>query len=108
MGVTKNNIESDFDIIAAMKARNLSRYISILFIVATFMGVFHHHNDLASHNDCQICTLQNTIADADTPTEVCFLSKIEIYSLAITSQLPVLHQKYPLNILGARAPPHNS
>jgi len=88
-----------------MKRKFVSKYISIVFIIATFMGVFHHHNDLASHNDCQVCTVQNSVANADTPTEVSYLTKIDIYSLAITPQLPVFHQKNSLTTLKARAPP---
>lgn len=91
-----------------MKRKIVSRYISIVFIVATFMGVFHHHNDLLNHTDCQLCTIQHSIADADAPTEVEYFTKIDIYSFAITAEIPVFHPTYPHTTLHARAPPFYS
>jgi len=88
-----------------MKPKFLSRYFSIIFIVATLMGVFHHHDDLKQHNDCQICTIQNSIADSDTPLEVIYLTKLENLSQCIIS-IPANSQiKEIQNPLNARAPP---
>jgi hypothetical protein len=53
------------------------KYFLSLFIVATFLGVFHHHNDFQPHNDCQICTIQSNIADADTPIIPRYIQKLE-------------------------------
>jgi len=58
------------------------KYILSLFIVATFMGVFHHHNDLKNHNDCQICTIQQNLADADTPTTPTYIVELDFNTLA--------------------------
>jgi hypothetical protein len=58
------------------------RYLLPLFIVATFMGVFHHHNDLKTHNDCQICTIQSNIANADTPVTPTYVTKLYHSTLA--------------------------
>ena len=83
----------------------LRKYISIIFIVATFMGVFHHHNDLKSHNDCPICTLQSSIADADTPTQTPYFTKLNILHDDLILKLISLHSKGITNPLHARAPP---
>ena len=81
------------------------KYLSIIFIFATLLGVFHHHNDLKQHNDCQICTIQSSIANADTPVDVLYLSNIEIIHESILTKLVNLHSKTTQNFLNARAPP---
>jgi len=88
-----------------MKPKFLSRYFSIIFIIATLMGVFHHHDDLKQHSDCQICTIQNTIANSDIPVEVIYLTKLENLSESIISIPTNLHIKKIQNPLNARAPP---
>jgi len=88
-----------------MKLKLLKKYFSIIFIVATFMGVFHHHNDLKQHPDCKICQLQSSIADADTPVDVVYISKINIKSEAIVSTPTKVYKHTELQLLYARAPP---
>jgi len=72
------------------------------------MGVFHHHNDLKQHNDCQICSIQSSIADADTPIDIIYLSHLDIKSESIIVKLHNLHSKKTPNFLNARAPPYIS
>ncbi|PHQ56480.1 MAG: hypothetical protein COA30_01915 [Sulfurimonas sp.] len=69
------------------------------------MGVFHHHDNLKPHNDCQICTIQSSIADADTPVEKFYLSTLEQNSEATLTPLFSLIQKELDSTLQARAPP---
>jgi len=69
------------------------------------MGVFHHHNDLKQHSDCQICSIQASIANADTPVDVVYLSQLDIASDSILGKLTNLHSKKTKNYLNARAPP---
>ncbi len=69
------------------------------------MGVFHHHHDLKQHNDCKICTVQSSLAHADTPVEVHYLTKLEILHESIFTPLASLHVKKVHNQLNARAPP---
>jgi len=69
------------------------------------MGVFHHHNDLKQHPDCKICTLQSSIANADTPVDVVYLSQLDIASESIVVKLINLHSKKTKNYFNARAPP---
>lgn len=72
------------------------------------MGVFHHHNDIKQHSDCKICLLQSSIANADTPVDVVYLSHLDIKSESIVVALNNLHSKKTPNYLNARAPPHIS
>ena len=88
-----------------MKLKFFKNYFSIIFVVATLMGVFHHHDNLKPHNDCQICTIQSSIADADTPIETLYLTILEQSSEATLSSLFSLTQKESYSTLQARAPP---
>jgi len=81
------------------------KYFSIIFIVAMFMGAFHHHNDLKQHNDCQVCTIQTNIANGDLPTESVYFTSLEIIREAISTKLTNICQNRPQNQLNARAPP---
>lgn len=83
----------------------IRRYISTLFIVAMSMGVFHHHNDLKQHNNCQICTISHNLVDIDTPIEVSYLTTLTLKSDSITAKLADLHQKAVISTLQVRAPP---
>ena len=69
------------------------------------MGVFHHHNDLKQHPDCKICMLQSSIANADTPVDVVYISQLDIPSESIIVKLTNLHSKKITNFFNARAPP---
>jgi len=88
-----------------MKYKFLHKYFSIIFIIATLMGVFHHHNDLKIHNDCQICTIQSSIADADTPSQTPYFTQLDILHDILVPKLICLHSKTLTNPLHARAPP---
>ncbi|WP_418640863.1 hypothetical protein [Sulfurimonas sp. ST-27] len=81
------------------------KYLSIIFIIATFMGVFHHHNDLKQHNDCKICTVQSSLSHADTPVAINYLTALEILKESVVAPLVSLHVKQVHNTLQARAPP---
>ena len=69
------------------------------------MGIFHHHNDLKQHNDCKICTVQSSLAHADTPIDAHYLTDLEIANESIITALVSLHVKKIDNQLKARAPP---
>jgi len=83
----------------------IRQYISALFIVAMSMGIFHHHNDLKQHNDCQICTISHNLTDIDTPIVVSYLTTLTLQSESITAKLSDLHQKKVTSTLKSRAPP---
>ncbi len=91
-----------------MKHSFLRKYFSIIFLVATLLGSMHHHNDLKQHNDCKICTIKASMANADTPVDVVYLSELEIFHEAIVAELENLTAKKFFNPLNARAPPHLS
>jgi hypothetical protein len=88
-----------------MRLKSLNKFFSIVFVLATMMGVFHHHDDLKPHTECQICTIQSSIADADTPSQTLYLSKIEFFSASTASQFPNNHAYKQLITFKARAPP---
>ena len=88
-----------------MNFKSLGKFFSIVFMLATFVSVFHHHNDLKVHNDCQICTVQSNISNADTPSETIYLSKIELFSQGVISKLPNQNESQKFISLRARAPP---
>lgn len=83
----------------------VSKYVGIVLLLATMMGAFHHHNDAKQHNDCQICTIQSTVFDADTPQRSIYLSEIENYNEAIVTKLFSLHTIQFNSNINSRAPP---
>ncbi|MFT7860170.1 MAG: hypothetical protein ABXS93_04450 [Sulfurimonas sp.] len=83
----------------------VSKYIGIVLLLATMMGAFHHHHDGKQHNDCQVCTLQSTIFDADTPEDNIYLCDVDIISEAIVVPLFSLHIAQHISNLNSRAPP---
>ncbi len=85
--------------------RWIRRYFSIVFVLATLLGVMHHHDGYKIHNDCKICTINSNIVDGDTPVETLYLTKLELKSESILTKLQNLHSKKHYNTLQARAPP---
>ncbi|MDQ7067900.1 MAG: hypothetical protein Q9M40_07935 [Sulfurimonas sp.] len=83
----------------------LRKYFATVFVLATLMGVFHHHTDLKVHEDCQICTIASSIADADTPIEQTYLLELQtVLDTSVVCKVFIyLDEVYkPLN---SRAPP---
>jgi len=91
-----------------MKSSFVRKYLSIIFLVATLFGSMHHHNDLKQHSDCKICTIQSSMANADTPVDVVYVSQLDIFHEAIVKQLTNLYALKLTNPLNTRAPPHLS
>jgi len=91
-----------------MKNKLIVRYISIIFIIASFVGLLHHHNDLKQHSDCQICTIQHNVTDIDTPVEVIYIKLFSTLCEAILSK-PNTPIKVTCSLsFSARAPPFYS
>jgi len=88
-----------------MREKLIVRYISIIFIIATFMGSLHHHDDLRTHSDCQICSIQHNVADIDTPIDVSYLTLFSATSEATFVSLENLQTKKQQLTFSARAPP---
>jgi len=86
----------------------MKKYFSIVFMLATLLGVFHHHDDMMPHGDCQVCTIQASIADADTPADVVYFHKISLQSEATIGSLSTLVVAPTLISINARAPPKHS
>ncbi len=88
-----------------MKYKYLKQYFSIVFLLASLFGALHHHNDLQKHSDCQICTIQSNIVDADTPAETFYLTELSLVSDVIVAQSPEFFTLYTQNQHHSRAPP---
>ena len=88
-----------------MKKYLLRNILSIIVLVATLMGVMHHHNDLKSHSDCQICTVSSSVTDIDTPSDVVYLTQLTLLHEATFSQLPYFTSKHIGSFNNPRAPP---
>ena len=88
-----------------MGQKLIIKYISIIFVIATFMGSLHHHNDMQEYNDCQICTVQNNISDIDTPLDVNYLTIFSVACEATVANLENLQTKKQHLTFSARAPP---
>jgi len=88
-----------------MKQKLLVKYISIIFVIATFMGSMHHHNDLKVHSDCQICSISHNVSDIDTPTEVSYFSLLSNVSETILGSLKNLQTEHIELSFHSRAPP---
>lgn len=50
-----------------MKSVIVNKLTIVWLLLATFAGVLHHHNDLRTHSDCSICTIQSNLVDTDVP-----------------------------------------
>ncbi len=89
-----------------MKHQFVRKYFSIVLLLASFMGSFHHHHDGLQHSDCQICTIAASIANADTPVEVHYLTKLSLQSEATLAPLQTSIVSFVQNHYKSRAPPH--
>jgi len=83
----------------------LKKYLSIIFILATFMGVFHQHNDLKPHTECKLYTLQSILENINIPTEIFYLCKINTYEEAILTPLCSCTTTEIYYTFNPRAPP---
>ncbi len=88
-----------------MKKYLLRHILSITILVATLMGAMHHHNDLKSHSDCQICTISTSVTNIDTPSDVVYFTPLTLLHEAILSQLPRFASKHIDSQNNSRAPP---
>jgi len=88
-----------------MKQKLIVKYISIIFVIATFMSGLHHHNDLQKHSDCQICTIQNSLTDIDTPSNVNYVTSLFIESQETLTDLKNFQLAQKHLTFSARAPP---
>ncbi len=91
-----------------MIKRWLSKYFATVFVLATLMGVFHHHSDLQTHEDCQICVIASSIADGDTPTPKVYITTVKKVSYTLETNYLLFYSDAPYNSLNARAPPKHS
>ena len=83
----------------------LKKYFAIVFAFSILLGVFHHHNDLKQHNECQICQINANLSVGDTPSETSTAYLLE--AKKETPQTPLASQttkKLPTSYQ-TRAPP---
>ncbi len=60
-----------------MRYSYVKKLLASLFLLATFLGAFHHHDDTGVHQDCPIHILEASIVSGDVPL-ISLLEKIEI------------------------------
>ena len=88
-----------------MKMYLVRHLFSLIVLVATFIGASHHHNDLQTHSDCQICTISISVTDIDTPSDVVYLTALTPLREAALTQLPHFTAKHIGSHNNPRAPP---
>ena len=52
------------------KRAGLRKFLSLLLLVGTLLGIFHHHNDLKPHPNCSVCVLKHNLAHGDLAAAV--------------------------------------
>ena len=90
-----------------MRVAYINKLLASLFLIATFLGAFHHHHDAGLHQDCPIHILEASIISGDIPSKSLF-EKIEtVYQTP--SEIVVPHPDTTVNFTYfGRAPPHFS
>ncbi len=83
----------------------MKKYFAIIFLLASFATSMHHHDDLLQHDDCQVCVVQSNIFNADLPSDVTYVSQIDIQSEEIIAQLTSLYLDIYSKQYHSRAPP---
>ncbi len=91
-----------------MKCMSIKKYFSIVFLLAIFATSFHSHDNISSHENCQICTIISSINDADIPPEVCYFTHLSLQHEAILTCEASFHLSNINTTLHSRAPPHLS
>lgn len=87
-----------------MRVSNVKKLFASLFLVATFLGAFHHHDDTGIHQDCPIHILEASLVSGDIPI-VSLLEKIDISYLS-PSEVHDIHADTSLSFTYfGRAPP---
>jgi len=85
----------------------VKKLLASLFLVATFLGAFHHHDDTGLHQDCPIHILEASIASGDIPL-ISLLEKIEVI-YQVSQEAIVLHTDTSAYFAYfGRAPPYYS
>ncbi len=80
-------------------------YIAIVFLVITLMGSFHHHDDLAQHDDCQLCVILAHSNYSDVPSDVVYLGEVRHILESIPPKYENLYAFIKITDLNSRAPP---
>jgi len=91
-----------------MIKRWLRTHVTIVFVLATLLGVLHHHDDMEVHEDCQICTIQSNITDGDISRENPSHISLKLASDAGIAYEELFHTCTIFASLHARAPPKYS
>jgi len=83
----------------------IKKYFSVIFITATLISVFHQHGDLKLHTDCQICVLQSSVENVDTPSETAYFTKLDIFQDNLSLTYTNSYYKTFIYSTQTRAPP---
>ena len=88
-----------------MVKRFLRKYLVVVFVLATLVGAFHHHEDAKIHNDCKICVIHSNLVNIDTPSEAVYLSLLTLSGEAIVTPFANLFERSLHHTYLSRAPP---
>jgi len=90
-----------------MRTAYIKKLLASLFLVATFLAAFHHHDDAGVHEDCPIHILEASIISGDIPSKS-LLEKIEfVHHIPLEAIVPHTDTSLTFTYFG-RAPPHFS
>jgi len=86
------------------KSGFVKKLVGVVLLVATLLGGLHHHNDLKTHHDCPICTLQNNLASGNV-AESFTLAPVENIFLPPLPSLDEIKLSNRPETVSARSPP---
>jgi len=88
-----------------MKLAIVNKLTVVWLLLATFIGVLHHHNDLRTHVDCSICTIQSNLVDSDVP-QLFTLAEIQDTFIQICKPQESVYDFNTHSTYLSRAPPY--
>ncbi|MCF6309262.1 MAG: hypothetical protein L3J19_02125 [Sulfurimonas sp.] len=90
-----------------MKSVIVNKLTVVWLVLAAFVGVLHHHNDLKTHVDCSICTIQSNLLNTDVP-QTFTLAEIENTFIQICKPQETVYDFSVNSTYSSRAPPRLS
>jgi len=87
-----------------MRNAYVKKLLASLFLVAIFLGAFHHHDDGGVHEDCPIHILEASLVSGDIPLLALF-EKIDISYPLPAESIGVYIDTYGNSGYFGRAPP---
>ena len=90
-----------------MRNAYVKKLLASLFLVAIFLGAFHHHDDGGVHEDCPIHILEASLVSGDIPL-IALFEKIDIQYPVPSGSISIYVDTYKNSGYFGRAPPYFS